>query len=65
MSGETFTVTTLGIWQTVTIPLEKIIPMGYTGTSTNYSLNMRIENYAPVEEVAMYFDNLRIYKEGE
>lgn len=65
MSGETFTVTTLGLWQTVTIPLEKIIPMGYTGTSTNYSLNMRIENYAPVEEVAMYFDNLRIYKEGE
>ncbi len=62
MGGDYFTVQNLGVWQTVNIPLEKIIPPGYTGTSTNYSLNMRVENYAPVEQVAMYFDNFRIYE---
>lgn len=63
IGGDFFTVQTLGTWQTVNIPLEKIIPLGYTGTSTNYSLNMRVENFAPVERVAMYFDNIRIYQE--
>jgi len=42
--------------------LEKIIPLGYTGTDTNYSLNIRVEDFAPVEQVAMYFDNFRIYQ---
>jgi hypothetical protein len=65
MGGETFTVQNLGRWQTLSIPLEKIIPMGNTGTSTSYSLNFRVENFAPVEQVAMYFDNFRIYKKGE
>ncbi len=63
IGGDYFSVQNLGIWQTVNIPLEKIIPPGYTGTSTNYSLNVRVENYAPVERVAMYLDNLRIYEE--
>lgn len=62
LGGEYFTVQNPGVWQTVNIPLEKIIPMGYTGTSTDYSLNIRVENFAPVEKVAMYFDNFRIYK---
>ncbi len=63
IGGDYFTVQNPGMWQTVNIPLEKIIPPGYTGTSTNYSLNMRVENFAPVERVAMYFDNFRIYAE--
>jgi hypothetical protein len=62
MSGESFTVQNMGIWQTVNIPLEKIIPLGYTGTDTSYSLNIRVEDFAPVEQVAMYFDNFRIYQ---
>lgn len=62
MSGESFTVQNMNIWQTVNIPLEKIIPLGYTGTDTNYSLNIRVEDFAPVEQVAMYFDNFRIYQ---
>ncbi len=65
LGSESFTVQTPGLWQTVAIPLEKIIPMGNTGTSTSYSLNMRIENNAPVERVAMFFDNFRVYKKGE
>ena len=65
MGGETFSVQTLGRWQTIAIPLEKIIPMGDDGTSTAFSLNMRVENFAPVERVAMYFDNFRIYKKGD
>ncbi len=65
IGGELFTVQNLNTWQTVSIPLEKIIPMGNTGTSTNFSLNFRVENFAPVEQVAMYFDNFRIYKKGE
>ncbi len=63
IGGNYFTVQNLGTWQTVNIPLEKIIPLGYTGTSTNYSLNMRVEDFAPVEQIAMYFDNFRIYQE--
>lgn len=62
MSGETFIVQNMGVWQTVNIPLEKIIPMGYTGTWTAYSLNIRVEDFAPVEPIAMYFDNFRIYQ---
>lgn len=62
LSGETFNVQNLGRWQTVNIPLEKIIPLGGTGTSTSHSLNMRVENFSPVEQVAMYFDNFRIYQ---
>lgn len=65
LGGESFNVQTPGLWQTVSIPLEKIIPPGNTGTSTSYSLNMRVENYAPVERVAMFFDNFRVYKKGE
>ena len=65
IGSEYFTVQTLNNWQTVTIPLDKIIPEGHTGTSTNYSLNFRVENFAPVERVAMYMDNLRIYKKGD
>ncbi len=65
MSGETFNVQNLNVWQTVNIPLEKIIPLGYTGTWTDYSLNIRVEDYAPVEQIAMYFDNFRIYKIGD
>jgi hypothetical protein len=63
LGGDYFTIQNMGTWQTVNIPLEKIIPLGYTGTSTSYSLNIRVENYAPVERVAMYFDNFRIYAE--
>ena len=62
MGGEYFTVQNPGVWQTVNIPLEKIIPPGYTDTWTDYSLNMRVEDFAPVEKVAMYFDNFRIYE---
>ncbi|WP_321518782.1 glycan-binding surface protein [uncultured Bacteroides sp.] len=62
MSGDFFNVQNMGIWQTVNIPLEKIIPPGYTGTDTSYSLNIRVEDFAPVEKVAMYFDNFRIYE---
>lgn len=65
IGGDLFTVQNLGRWQTVSIPLEKIIPMGNTGTSTSFSLNFRVENFSPVEQVAMYFDNFRIYKKGE
>lgn len=65
IGGDVFTVQNLGRWQTLSIPLEKIIPMGNTGTSTSFSLNFRVENFAPVEQVAMYFDNFRIYKKGE
>jgi len=65
LGGETFNVQNVGRWQTISIPLEKIIPTGNTGTSTAYSLNFRVENYAPVERVAMYFDNFRIYKKGD
>lgn len=65
MGGEVFNVQNPGVWQTISIPLEQIIPMGNTGTSTAYSLNLRVENFAPVERVAMYFDNFRIYKKGE
>lgn len=64
LSGETFAVQTPGKWQTVSIPLEKII-MNYPGSGTSYSLNIRVENFAPVETVGMYFDNFRIYKKGE
>lgn len=62
IGGEYFSVQNPGVWQTVNIPLEKIIPLGYTGTSTDYSLNIRVEDFAPVERIAMYFDNFRIYK---
>jgi hypothetical protein len=65
IGGDLFTVQNLGRWQTVSIPLEKIIPMGNTGTSTSFSLNFRVENFSPVEQVAMYFDNFRIYKKGD
>ncbi len=65
IGSDLFTVQTFGRWQTVSIPLEKIIPMGNTTTDTSFSLNFRVENFAPVETVAMYFDNLRIYKKGE
>lgn len=65
IGGDVFTVQNLGRWQTLSIPLEKIIPTGNTGTSTNFSLNFRVENFAPVEQVAMFFDNFRIYKKGE
>lgn len=65
IGGDFFTVQNLGRWQTIAIPLEKIIPMGNTGTSTSFSLNFRVENFSPVEQVAMYFDNFRIYKKGE
>lgn len=65
LGGETFNVQTPGVWQTVTIPLEEIIPVGLTDTDTNFSLNFRVENFAPVEPVAMYFDNFRVYKKGE
>lgn len=64
LSGETFAVQTLGQWQSVTIPLEKIV-MNYPGSGTSYSLNIRVESFAPVETVGMYFDNFRIYKKGE
>ena len=62
IGGDYFTVQNLGTWQTVNIPLEKIIPMGNTGTWTAYSLNIRVEDFAPVEKIAMYLDNLRIYQ---
>lgn len=62
IGGDYFTVQNFGTWQTVNIPLEKIIPLGYTGTTTNYSLNIRVEDFAPVEKIAMYFDNFRIYE---
>ncbi len=65
LKGESFYVQTPGVWQTATIPLEKIIPMGNNASSSSYSLNMRVENYAPVERVAMFFDNFRIYKKGD
>ncbi len=64
IGSEYFNVQNLNTWQTVTIPLDKIMPMGYTGTSTSYSLNFRVENFAPVERVAMYLDNIRVYKKG-
>lgn len=65
IGGEYMNVQTVNVWQTVSIPLDKIIPKGKTGTETNYSLNLRVENSAPVERVAMYFDNLRIYKKAD
>ena len=73
VGSEYFTVQNLGVWQTVGIPLDKIVlkdkwdasPYPWNGTSTDFSLNFRIENFAPVERVAMYFDNLRIYKVGD
>lgn len=65
IGGDVFSVQNLGRWQTMSIPLEKIIPTGNTGTSTSFSLNFRVENFAPVEQVAMFFDNFRIYKKGE
>ncbi len=65
IGGDLFTVQNLNVWQTVSIPLERIIPMGNTGTATSFSFNMRVENFAPVEEVGMYFDNFRIYKKGD
>ncbi|MDR1742220.1 MAG: glycan-binding surface protein [Dysgonamonadaceae bacterium] len=73
VGGEYFTVQSFGQWQTVSIPLDKFVlrerwdtgPYPWDGVSTNWSLNFRVENYAPVERNAMYFDNLRIYKNGE
>lgn len=62
IGGEYMNVQTLNEWQTVSIPLDKIIPRGNTGTDTNYSLNLRVENTSPVERIAMYFDNFRIFK---
>lgn len=62
MSGDFFNVQNLGIWQTVNIPLEKIISVKNTDTWTAYSLNIRVEDFAPVEQVAMYFDNFRIFQ---
>lgn len=73
IGGEYFTVQDFGVWQTVTIPLDKIIlkekwaesPYPWDGTSTDWALNFRVQNFEPVERVAMYFDNLRIYKIGD
>jgi hypothetical protein len=73
IGSEYFNVQSLGVWQTVTLPLDKIVlkdkwaesPYPWDGASTNFSINFRIENFAPVERVAMYFDNLRIYKTGD
>ncbi len=65
IGSESFNVQTLGRWQTRSIPLERIIPVGNTDTETNFSLNIRVENFAPVENVAMYFDNFRIYRKGD
>ncbi|GHT15340.1 hypothetical protein AGMMS4956_15070 [Bacteroidia bacterium] len=73
IGGGNFSVQSLGVWQTVTLPLDKILlkdkwaasPYPWDGVSTNWSLNFRVENFAPVERVAMYFDNLRIYKLGD
>ncbi|MDR0541533.1 MAG: glycan-binding surface protein [Dysgonamonadaceae bacterium] len=70
IGSEYFSVQNPGVWQTVTIPLDKIVlkdkwaasPYPWDGVSTGFSINFRVENFAPVERVAMYFDNLRIYK---
>lgn len=61
MSGETFTVQNYGAWQTVSIPLENIIPSKtYDGSWVDYSFNIRIQCYAPTESIDMSFDNFRI-----
>jgi hypothetical protein len=61
MSGETFSVQSYGIWQTVSIPLNRIIPSNtYDGSWVDYSFNIRIQCYAPTETVDMSFDNFRI-----
>ena len=60
--GEHFNVQDFWVWQTVTIPLSQIIE-GNSGTVV--SLNFRVQSFAPVEPVSMYFDNLRIYKKGD
>jgi len=50
----------LGVWQTIKIPLERLIPMNFTGNKANIgSLNIRIESPAG-ESVAIGWDNFRI-----
>ena len=63
LSGETFSVQDWNVWQTITIPFEALYLPTHEYPPTN--LNFRVENYAPVEPVNMYFDNFRMYKKGD
>ena len=52
----------LGVWQTISIPLERIIPMNFTGNKAYIgSFNIRIESPAG-EPVNMCWDNFRVSK---
>jgi hypothetical protein len=50
----------IGVWQTIRIPLERVIPVGFTGNKDYIgSFNIRIESPAG-ESVNMGWDNFRI-----
>lgn len=57
IGNECFTVQTYGTWQTISIPFEKILPVGATDASSAGSLNIRVESN---ENVDMSFDNFRL-----
>lgn len=62
LGGEIIHVRNMNEWETLSIPLEKIIPIGLIGTETVNSLNIRVQCFAPTDELSMYFDNFRIYE---
>ena len=64
LGGESIRVKNLNEWETLAIPLEKIIPKGLSGTEKVNSLNIRIQCFEPTDDLAMYFDNFRIYKKN-
>ena len=63
LSGETFSVQENNQWQTISVPFEALYLPTHEYPPSN--LNFRVENFAPVEPVNMFFDNFRMYKKGE
>lgn len=62
IGGEIIKVKEFNQWETMAIPLDKIIPRGLSGDEVVRSFNVRIQCFAPTDDLLVGFDNFRIYQ---